>query len=167
MGMDVSGKEPLNEKGEYFRNNVWWWRPLWNYCLEVAPAIAGQVEHGHTNDGDGLGARDSFALAAVLRDELSSGRTAEYQKRYMKRLAELPDEPCNICHGTGDRPGWVTRNNRGERIFTDAWAKECNGCNACLGKGSKRPFEANYPFSVENVERFTTFLENCGGFEIY
>jgi hypothetical protein len=28
MGMDVYGKEPKSDKGEYFRNNVWWWRPL-------------------------------------------------------------------------------------------------------------------------------------------
>ena len=27
MGMDVYGLEPRKEKGEYFRNNVWWWRP--------------------------------------------------------------------------------------------------------------------------------------------
>ena len=25
--------------GVYFRNNVWWWRPLWNYCLAVAEDI--------------------------------------------------------------------------------------------------------------------------------
>lgn len=28
MGMDLYGKKPLNPVGEYFRNNVWWWRPL-------------------------------------------------------------------------------------------------------------------------------------------
>ena len=21
-------------KGIYFRNNCWWWRPLWDYCLK-------------------------------------------------------------------------------------------------------------------------------------
>ena len=31
MGMDVYGERPRTNKGEYFRNNVWWWRPLWNY----------------------------------------------------------------------------------------------------------------------------------------
>ena len=25
--------------GVYFRNNVWWWRPLWNYCYAVAEDI--------------------------------------------------------------------------------------------------------------------------------
>jgi len=54
MGMDVMGMNATSEKGEYFRNNVWWWRPLWDYCLNEHGDIAGQVEHGHSNDGDGL-----------------------------------------------------------------------------------------------------------------
>ena len=35
MGMDVSGMNPSSETGEYFRNNVWWWRHLWNYSVLV------------------------------------------------------------------------------------------------------------------------------------
>ncbi|QOR55575.1 MAG: hypothetical protein UMS36scaffold28_65 [Phage 59_13] len=29
MGMDVYGVKPKSKQGEYFRNNVWSWRPLW------------------------------------------------------------------------------------------------------------------------------------------
>ena len=39
MGMDVYGKKPKGEKGDYFRNNVWWWRPLWQYCASSAPEL--------------------------------------------------------------------------------------------------------------------------------
>ena len=35
MGMDVYGREPEKELGKYFRSNVWWWRPLWNYTAEI------------------------------------------------------------------------------------------------------------------------------------
>ena len=35
MGMDVFGLEPRKEKGEYFRNNVWWWRPLWDFVAHI------------------------------------------------------------------------------------------------------------------------------------
>ena len=55
MGMDVYGREPENEKGEYFRNNVWWWHPLWMYVEETFPEIAKLVPNAHSNDGDGLG----------------------------------------------------------------------------------------------------------------
>ena len=57
MGMDVIGKKPKAEVGQYFRNNVWWWHPLWEYVCEVPPALANRVRYGHSNDGDGLRAR--------------------------------------------------------------------------------------------------------------
>jgi hypothetical protein len=41
MGMDVYG-----ESGNYFRNNVWWWRPLANYCQAIAPHICLTVNIG-------------------------------------------------------------------------------------------------------------------------
>jgi len=50
-------------------------------------------------------------------------------------------ETCDICGGTGDRPGWVLyiyeEDGTRKRTFKDAWAKECNGCNSCLGTGKR------------------------------
>jgi hypothetical protein len=43
MGMDVFGKEPTTEEGEYFRNTVTFWRPLADYVQEVAPEVRGRV----------------------------------------------------------------------------------------------------------------------------
>ena len=37
MGMDVYGRAPTSESGEYFRANVWSWHPIWNYCEVLAP----------------------------------------------------------------------------------------------------------------------------------
>lgn len=108
MGMDVYGKKKDPKTGEEFY--LWRWRPLWDYCLEVSPQIAGKVGgDGHYNGGAGLDEADSRRLAMVLRGEIESGRTAEYAARYAKK---------------------------------------------------------NDPFSVENVQEFAEFLENCGGFEI-
>jgi hypothetical protein len=39
-------------------------------------------------------------------------------------------------------------------------------CNGCDGRGDQEAAEAMYPFSVENVEEWASFLEACGGFEI-
>ena len=52
MGMDVYGKAPTAEVGEYFRRNVWGWRPLWDMCLDLFPELTEKVEYGHSNDGD-------------------------------------------------------------------------------------------------------------------
>lgn len=155
MGMDVSGKKPTSEAGEYFRNNVWWWRPLWIYCTEVAPDLTSKVKYGQTNDGDGLNASDSQELARRLREEIESGRTLWYEKKYKQENDRTPDEPCSICGGTG------------KRLAAPEVGPGTEHCNGCNGKGKIRPWSTEYPFSVDNVKEFAAFLEGCGGFEIW
>ena len=65
MGMDVYGRAPEKEWGEYFRSNVWWWRPLWDYTTQIdrfyseqkdANRLISEELHksGHINESDGL-----------------------------------------------------------------------------------------------------------------
>jgi hypothetical protein len=78
MGMDVFGRKPTNKQGEYFRNSIWGWHPLASYVCVVAPEFADHCENWHTNDGDGLNAEDSAALADKLQQEIDSGRTERF-----------------------------------------------------------------------------------------
>ena len=50
--------------GIYFRNNCWWWRPLWDYCANIAPDLISDElwDSGHHNDGAGLEANDAAKL---------------------------------------------------------------------------------------------------------
>lgn len=170
MGMDVIGVSPRTESGEYFRNNVWWWRPLWDYCCEVAPDLCEGVS-GHYNDGDGLDDSGATELSTILFDEIESGRTEEYETVYRKYIASLPRKDCNFCEGTGIRTdevgrdmGQPTRELEPEiQIIT---GRTHGWCNACRGEGKVDSWEANYPFSVENVKEFATFLSGSGGFQI-
>jgi len=149
MGMDVYGRNPANKDGEYFRANIWWWRPLWDYCYVVTDIIDENLfSQGHHNDGHGLNSVDAQALATKLTEEIKNGGTAKYQSEYEVRLAAMPDENCRICKGTGRRNG----------------EKSCNGCDS---KGKVRPNAALYPFSASTVQDFCRFLMTCGGFKIY
>ena len=159
MGMDVYGKAATTEEGKYFRNNAWWWRPLASYCCEVAPEITAPCKYWQSNDGDGLDALGALALADVLESEIKAGRTLLYEKRYMGELEASPNVPCRICAGTGIRPP-VPECGAGD---PNKGGFKCNGCH---GNGSVRPNSASYPFSVENVQEFITFLRGSGGFEI-
>ena len=155
MGMDVYGKNPTNESGKYFRNNVWYWRPLAIYVCDIAPDITKHCEHWQSNDGDGLNKTHSMKLAAKIRENLASGTASVYEQTYRNRIQAMPDEKCTFCNGTGHRkdlPGY-----EGE-------TKPCNGCDS---KGKVRPSDAHYPFELSNVREFANFLENCGGFEIW
>ena len=151
MGMDVHGVK----SNEYFRNNVWWWRPLAQYVCEVAPEITSNCQYWQTNDGDGLTEEESIALADALQAEVDAGRTAEYQAKHEAHLESIPRESCEICDGTGFRkqPPQV---GAGDRL--------CNGCN---GEGERESFATHYPFSVDNVVEFIGFLRKCGGFQIF
>ena len=137
---------------------MWSWRPLWDYVEEVAPQLAARVEHGHTNDGDGLNARDSAKLAAILTAELDAGRTAQYEADYTAGIEALADEPCSYCGATG---------TRSDAVGQEAGMVERQWCNGCGGKGSRRPMTAWYEFSADNVRDFRDFLVACGGFEIW
>ncbi len=77
MGMDVFGREPKNETGKYFRNNVWYWRPLAELCQGLAPEICKACRYWQSNDGDGLDEAGAEALAASLAVELRQRRDFE------------------------------------------------------------------------------------------
>lgn len=160
MGMDVMGKNPTTKEGEYFRNNVWWWRPLADYILATAPKeITSKCAYWQSNDGAGLNGRDSVALATFLEGEIAAGRTEAYGKRYASQLASLPKERCHICAGTGTRLP-IPHCGAGD---PKKGGLKCNGCG---GEGYIENMGAHYPFSVANVQQFIAFLKGCGGFRI-
>lgn len=178
MGMDVYGTNPKSENGRYFRNNVWWWHPLWTYCCEVSKD-ARSVKNGHSNDGDGLTAAAARRLAVSLKAEIASGRTSAYSIQNEQKRRNLPRHRCQHCNGTGIRSdaigvksGWPeivcpqTYENAFGETLPHPRAGQKGSCNACAGLGTVEDFGVHYPFSVDNVEEFILFLEDCGGFEI-
>jgi hypothetical protein len=170
MGMDVTGKKPTSKTGEYFRNNCWWWHPLWHYCQEIAPWVREIVIYAQFNDGDGLKtAKDSRKLADALQAELDSGRTAVYAKKYNADMEAIPDEKCDLCEGCGIRRDSVgVVNGFTNRIVENGPRRgETGWCNGCDGVGHKRPSETSYPFGEDNVREWVAFLRDCGGFEIH
>jgi hypothetical protein len=174
MGMDVYGNSPTTQNGEYFRNNVWWWRPLADYILSQHGEIATNgcsEEYWHSNSGGGLNEEGAKALAMALRHDLETGRVAEYERKYNEYLASLDREECDLCNATGIRTdavgvemGMPTKELSPEtQILT---GRTHGWCNACDGVGTKEHWAMGYPFSQDNVREFAEFLEGCGGFQI-
>jgi hypothetical protein len=171
MGMDVYGKNPKSEVGNYFRRNVWGWRPLWDYVSNQHPEIAELVEYGYSNDGDGLGARSSKKLAQLLMDDFTSGKAAEYVVERNKYLSELPLEECTLCNSTGIRTDSIgVQSGQPDKDLEPEVAiilgREKGWCNGCGGSGSKEPWESNYYLDEDDIVEFANFLKDCGGFEI-
>lgn len=171
MGMDVYGKNPANEAGEYFRRNVWGWRPLWEYVDNQHPEIAELVEHGYDNSGDGLNAEKSLVLANLLEQDLASGRAQDYIELRNKTLASLPMDDCELCEATGIRTDKIgVEHLMPERELRPEVAsivgRDKGWCNGCNGVGKKQNFLTSYYLDHEDLEEFAQFLRGCGGFEI-
>ncbi len=170
MGMDVFGVAPTTPAGEYFRNNVWWWRPLWQYCTQTAPDLTEGVS-GDTNDGDGLDAAGANELGRRLQDELDSGRCALYAAERDHARSGIVRERCGLCDGTGVRRDAVgVANGMPERPLDEATSiilgRASGWCNGCGGEGERDGWELAYQFSTENVAAFAAFCSSSGGFRI-
>ena len=92
MGMDVFGGKPDSPLGQYFRSNIWRWSALWGYCVSVSPEAASLGNDAYFNEGDGLNAEDSKKLAAILRQELSSGKTKDAVRK-IEQFEVAPHTP--------------------------------------------------------------------------
>ena len=72
--------------GHYFRNNCWWWRPLWNYCYAIADDIISEAvwDNGHSNSGAGLNAEDAERLGKRLLNHIDTVECIKYQAEYQQ-----------------------------------------------------------------------------------
>jgi len=102
MGMDVYGLKPKSQVGEYFRNNVWWWHPLWDYCCFLDNSLIEKVPNAHCNDGDGLNAIDSRKLGFLIKDAVENGSAEDYILSYNEYLESLPEESCHCIKSTSN-----------------------------------------------------------------
>lgn len=73
MGFDLYGKNPQNETGRYFRNNVWWWRPLWSLVSFYGRDVLTKkdIEAGQYNSGHVITKKKAKELSLILKDFIS------------------------------------------------------------------------------------------------
>lgn len=152
MGFDCVGVCPKEEKGEYFRNNCWYWRPLWEYVVNTCSDILDgtDAEQGAWNNGYQITEKKALLIANRLKELSDRGDLDVYAYERGQEILSMPDEECNLCNGTGARNDKFVQ---GE-------------CNKCRGKGKVRPRLRDYPFDKQNVLEFAEFCRLSGGFEI-
>ena len=138
--------------GIYFRNNVWGWRPLWQFVCNQFPEVINDkdAEGGESNSGHLIDKSKAMRIGYGLKAKLLDGSLQTYCDNYKKELDSLEQEECYLCEGTGTR--------------TDM--KVDNGCNGCSGTGKRDSWAKSYPFDIDNVRYFLEFCLESGGFEI-
>jgi hypothetical protein len=170
------GADAISTKHEdvYFSRNWYSWRPLWDFCYEVAPDIIRPevFESGHQNGGLGLNAEQSRELASRLRAALQNGNADTAVANHKVEMDALPDEVCRSCNGTGEHGDMLQQIREKmkdlpeehleafERAVTNGHATVCNG------SGKVRPGEAWYELRYADIAAFAEFLDDSDGFEV-
>ena len=83
--------------GAYFRNNVWFWRPLWNFVTGCCNDILTEkdIEQGYYNDGRKISKTKSKRIANRLRKFLENGSVEAYESWYSRQISQLKEDDWN------------------------------------------------------------------------
>ena len=168
--------------GDYFRANVWWWRPLWDYVCHVCDDILTEedMEKGTFNDGHEIDHNKALSIGDRLETFYHDGVILKHQIEREAYLNGLDKEKCTICDGTGQRK-IEKESNKPNIIGIDKLldvddnnvnfeekekVKETIECNGCQGEGKRERWETHYPFEADTVLEFAQFCKQSGGFSI-
>jgi hypothetical protein len=152
-------------KGVYFRNNVWWWRPLAQYVIEQTKVITGKkkIQGFSYNDGVLISEQEAVQIAKQLKHLIQTGHTKKYEEEYMAvyKKAELNNikvqEELDEFQKAMDK-------KLGKDVAPANYPKEdYEKWNAIYAKMDNN---GSYPFSESNVKEFAEFAEQSGGFTI-
>jgi len=140
MGMNVYGRNPSAESGEFFRANVWHWRPIHELICELCFDLLddGLIEAMAFNDGQG---------------PHDHATCIEIAKRFEAWLADNGD---GYTFPSPD----IQATEEGRLVFEDEldqFRRENPGVKT----------RSPYRVSHEGLVEWTEFLKHCGGFEVW
>ena len=94
---DEMGQYEEDNPGYYFRNNVWWWRPLWGFVCDEFPDLLddNDVERGEYNEGHEITEDKAMKIGIGLTAMLESGEIKEYADSHREYVEQLDDDDFN------------------------------------------------------------------------
>jgi len=150
-------------KGYYFRNNVWWWRPLADYIIEFTGCVEEEhVDSWHENGGFRVKDTDAIEIAKQLKYLIATGHTKKYAEMYMEnyKKAEKHNEEVDKELSAFSEE---MKKKHGDIVPRDYPKEDKEKWDAIYNKTDR---SGMYPFSVDNVQYFAEFAEQSGGFKI-
>ena len=170
MGMDIYGSKSRNKDGEYFRANVWTWRPIHFLCDE-----SGTVDTTGWERNDGCGLKTQ-AECDVLADALE-GMLPELEFSFDRAFfgavyAPFPPQPCDAVDEAKSAEEFeAVATSFGDNIAELIPASDPGGPALRTTTGAilfaRKSNQSPYFVSKAKLEAFISFLHGCGGFEIH
>jgi len=151
-------------KGYYFRNNVWWWRPLADYIIEFTGCVEEQdIDRWHENGGFKVRETDAREIAKQLKHLIKTGHTKKFAEEHLANY-EKAEKHNEQVEKEMEKFSEEMRKKLGEDVAPRDYPAEDYEKWTMLY--NKKDWAGSYPFSVENVEQFAEFAEHSGGFKI-
>lgn len=151
--------------GEYFRANVWFWRPVWNFVCASCDDFLSEddIDAGGSNSGDRISKTKANRIASRLRklgkqgviqkweDEMTIpfNEAKEHNKTIDKEMDVFQDK-MRIKYGPDIVPSNYDVHDKA------TWDTIYN----------KRSWASSYPPSANLIVQFGRFCGESGGFEI-
>ena len=151
--------------GVYFRNNVWWWRPLWQFVCYACDDFLSvkDMESGNYNDCRRISKTKAKRIAARIRKLDKSGIIDEQHEYHQEKLEKaekhnkkVEQKRIALKKEVDEKvgPNIVPANYPKE--YKERWDKIQGDEN----------WSGHYPFDADNIRSFGEFCDNSGGFEI-
>jgi len=166
MGFDLySLGNHKSSKGEYFRNNVWWWRRLADFvcehtgCVEEKDKGEWQMNSGHRVSGD-LAKQIANQLRTLIKNGTVEKAIKEVEEETKK--AEINNNQVDKLHQM--LRSKVEQEVGNKNLAPADYPEEDHKTWEWIQK--KYNYGSSYPFTKENVEEFIEFCEESNGFTI-
>lgn len=161
MGVDISGKKPKTEVGDYFHANWWGWRPI--LALSEAAMLSSKLDYDTSywgsNDGKGLRTQKQCDKLADALELLISNNYNEYLISDTDRIYIVMGSWCEA--GTGKFIGSEKEHSLNQQYeYGDILYSPIVSEDGLL-------VESSYSTSLGRLKEWITFLRNCGGFSIW
>jgi len=149
----------------YFRNNVWWWRPLANFIIENCDWLTQeQKERLHDNSGFEFSDHEAVTIADTLQKKVDDG-TARKQEEVNKQERKGAEDWNAGLQKQQDALGEEAKKETGNpKIVPRDYPKHIYKKWDDLQK--QHDWNASYPFAEANIKEFICFLRECGGFKV-
>jgi hypothetical protein len=163
MGVDISGRKPKTEAGDYFSSNWWGWRPINTICEIAAYDSKLKIDFSYwgSNDGKGLKTQKQCDKLADAIELLISENS-----QYNENLADDDDRIYIVmgswCEaGTGQFIG-----SEREHVLNQQYEYGDILYGPIVSENGTM-VESSYGTSLGRLKQWITFLRSCGGFKIW
>ena len=152
--------------GTYFRNNVWWWRPLWSFTCDHCEDILtdDDMNAGCYNDAYIITEDKAVAIAKRLKEALEEPETQEYLENHMKAMEKAKKHNEMIEQEKKALDEIAVTITGDKDIAPINYPKDLKKKFDELL--DKRDWASSYHISRDNIEHFAEFAEQSGGFSI-